>query len=287
MGIAEEGVGAYPREVTQQMVLNFLSNGAAINVLAKVQRADLLVVDVGVDAEFPGAPGLVHRKVRRGTRNMLREPAMTQEELSAALQAGLDLADDARRGGRDLVAIGEMGIGNTSAASAMAFALTGHPVSLVTGKGTGLDEAGHRHKVSVLESVMRRHSANSEEPNSPLDILRGVGGLEIAAMTGFMLGAARNRIAIVVDGFISTAAAAAACALEPRARHYMFAGHLSEEPGHKLLLAHIGLEPILQLNMRLGEASGAAMAFSVIESSVCLYREMATFQSAGVSGARG
>jgi nicotinate-nucleotide--dimethylbenzimidazole phosphoribosyltransferase len=287
-GITAEGVSAYPSEVTHQMVLNFLSNGAAINVLARLHGAELIVVDVGVAADFRDVPGMLHRKVRAGTRNMLHEPAMTEEELAGSLQVGLDLAGAAHREGRALIAIGEMGIGNTTAASAVTAALTRQPVGAVTGKGTGLDTERHAHKVRVLEAVIEKHFASGTAAvrATPLEILQRVGGLEIAAMTGMVLGAARHRIAVLADGFISTSAAALACAIAPRVKDYLFAGHRSEEPGHRFLHEYIGLEPILSLDMRLGEGTGAVLAMPVIESAVRLYEEMATFASAGVSVAK-
>jgi nicotinate-nucleotide--dimethylbenzimidazole phosphoribosyltransferase len=284
-GITAEGVSAYPKEVTHQMVLNFLSNGAAINVLARLHGADLVVVDLGVAADFANVPGMLHRKVRAGTRNMLHEAVMTEQELDQSLQVGLDLAAAANREGRSLIAIGEMGIGNTTAASAITAALTQRPVAAVTGKGTGLDPQRHAHKVQVLESVMeKRFGRGSGNPGpTPLQILQCVGGLEISAMTGMILGAASHRIAVVADGFISTSAAALAYAIAPAVRDYVFAGHRSEEPGHRFLHEFIGVEPILSLEMRLGEGTGAVLAMPIIESAVRLYQEMATFASAGVS----
>jgi nicotinate-nucleotide--dimethylbenzimidazole phosphoribosyltransferase len=287
-GIATEGVSAYPSEVTRQMVLNFLAQGAAINVLARQHHVELTVVDVGVDADFDGVEGLLQRKVRKGTRNMLREAAMSDVELARAVEVGLKLAADAKTQGKTLLAVGEMGIGNTTAASAIATALTNEPVGLVTGRGTGLSASAQAHKRQVIEAVIEKHF-RAIEPNSrsePLDVLRCVGGLEIAAMTGLMLGAARNGIAVVVDGFISTAAAAIAFAIEPKVRGYLFAGHQSEEPGHRVLLEYIGLKPILSLSMRLGEGTGAVLAMPIIESAMALYNQMATFASAGVSEAK-
>ena len=287
-GITAEGVSAYPREVTHQMVLNFLSQGAAINVLAKLHRAEMHVVDVGVDADFDGVIGLLHCKVRRGTRNMLRESAMSDAESTQALEIGWKLAAAAGAQGTNLLAAGEMGIGNTTAASAIAAVLTNEPVARVTGRGTGLDAQAQAHKRQIIEAVIRKHSSTigaRSRPN-PFEVLRCVGGLEIAAMSGLILGAAQNGIAIVADGFISTAAAAIAFALEPRVKGYLFAGHQSEEPGHRVLLEYIGLKPILSLNMRLGEGTGAVLAMPIIESAMCLYNEMATFASAGVSEAK-
>jgi nicotinate-nucleotide--dimethylbenzimidazole phosphoribosyltransferase len=281
-GITAEGVSAYPAKVTQQMVLNFLSGGAAINVLARLNHVEMNVVDVGVDADLFGYAGLLDGKVRRGSRNMLREPAMSPEEVAAALAVGLTMAEAAHTKGNNLVAVGEMGIGNTAAASVMTAALTGMPAALVTGKGAGLDTEGYARKCRTVEAVVKHHFA---QPAGPRKILRCAGGLEIAAMTGMMLGAARRQMAIVMDGFISTAAAAIACGLAPAVRPYLFAGHQSQEPGHRILLTHLDIEPILDLQMRLGEGSGAVLAMPVLEGAMRLYQEMATFTSAGISGA--
>jgi nicotinate-nucleotide--dimethylbenzimidazole phosphoribosyltransferase len=281
-GITAEGVSAYPAKVTQQMVLNFLSGGAAINVLARHNQVEVKVVDVGVDADLFGYAGLTDGKVRRGSRNMLREPAMSPEEVGAALTVGLTMAESAYKNGNNLIAVGEMGIGNTTAASVMTAALTGMPASLVTGKGTGLDEEAYARKCRTVESVLKLHFA---QPAGPRKILRCAGGLEIAAMTGMILGAALRQTAIVMDGFISTAAAAIACGLSPAVRSYLFAGHQSQEPGHRILLAHLDIEPILDLHMRLGEGTGAVLAMPVLEAAMHLYQEMATFASAGISGA--
>jgi nicotinate-nucleotide--dimethylbenzimidazole phosphoribosyltransferase len=284
-GVTAEGVSAYPSEVTRQMVLNFLAHGAAINVLAKLHHVELNVIDVGVDADFHGIDGLLDHKIRKGTRNMLREPAMNDEELARALEIGIKLAAGAKTKGQNLVAVGEMGIGNTSAASAITSVLTQTPVLQVSGRGTGLDSAAYAHKLKVIEAVVDKHFPTDTTPE-PLEVLRCVGGLEIAAMTGFILSAARYGIAIVADGFISTAAAAIAFSIEPRIRGYLFAGHQSEEPGHRVLLEHLDLKPILSLNMRLGEGSGAVLAMPIIESAMGLYNQMATFASAGVSEAK-
>jgi nicotinate-nucleotide--dimethylbenzimidazole phosphoribosyltransferase len=283
-GIVAEGVSAYPREVTHQMVLNFLAHGAAINVLARLHHVHLQVVDVGVDADLEAAPGLLHRKVARGTRNMLHEPAMSDEELAQALTVGMDLAADAARAGHSFLAIGEMGIGNTTSASAITCALTGASSNLATGRGTGLDAEAHARKVAVVQAVGARHFGSANRPLPALDILRCLGGLEIAAMAGMVLAAAQHKLVIVADGFISTAAAAIAAAIEPKVRGYLIAGHCSQEPGHKLLLDHLKLTPVLALDMRLGEGTGAVLAMPILESAICLYKQMATFASAGVSG---
>ena len=283
-GITAEGVSAYPREVTYQMVLNFLRDGAAINVLARQHGAELHVVDVGVDADFDNLPGLLHCKVARGTQNMLHGPAMSDAELTQAIGVGMDLASKAAADGKAMVAIGEMGIGNTTSASAITCALTGAAPAQATGRGTGVDTEAHAHKITVVEAIGQKHFGSSSEP-APFEVLRCVGGLEIAAMVGMALAAAHHKLVIVLDGFISTAAAAIAVAISPAIQGYLIAGHQSEEPGHRLLLDHIGLSPVLTLNMRLGEGSGAVLAMPILESAIALYTQMATFSSAGVSEA--
>jgi nicotinate-nucleotide--dimethylbenzimidazole phosphoribosyltransferase len=287
-GITAEGVSAYPSEVTRQMVLNFVTQGAAINVLAKLHFVEMNVIDVGVDSDFDDVAGLLDRKVRRGTRNMLQEAAMSDAEVAQALEVGFELASEAKIKGHSLLAVGEMGIGNTTAASAITAVLTNQPVALVTGKGAGLDADAQVHKQQIISAIIKKHFEVLKKIPSPdpLDVLRCIGGLEIAAMTGLVLGAARNGIAVVADGFISTAAAVIAFAIEPRVRGYLFAGHQSEEPGHRVLLEYIGLSPILALNMRLGEGTGAVLAMPIIESAMALYNQMATFASAGVSEAK-
>lgn len=286
-GITVEGVSAYPSEVTRQMVENFLAGGAAINALARGNGAAVHVVDVGVDADLSGHASLLHHKVRRGSRNMLRETAMSHLELAAALSVGASLGDAAAAEGVELLAIGEMGIGNTTAASAITAALTGSPAADVAGRGTGLSEEAYHRKKAVISAILRCHFPLDGAPAPhALEVLRCLGGLEIAAMTGMMLAAAARRIAIVVDGFISTAAAAIACALAPSTRDYIFAGHRSQEPGHRILLERLALRPILDLDMRLGEGTGAVLAMPIIEAAVRIYIEMATFSSAGVSGAK-
>ena len=282
-GITDEGVSAYPKEVTHQMVLNFLRGGAGINVIARHTSADVVIVDVGVDAELASLPGVLHRKIRRGTRNMLRGPAMDESEMLQAMQVGIELADEAQREGIELIAMGEMGIGNSTAASAITAALTGLSASLVTGAGTGVTGPALEQKRAVIEAVLARHGLNASDP---LNILRCVGGFEIAAIAGMLLSCARHRILTVVDGFIATAAAAIACTLQPSLRDCLIAGHQSHEPGHRILLEHLGLHPILQLSMRLGEGTGAVLAFPIIEAAVKIYNQMATFASAQVSTAK-
>jgi nicotinate-nucleotide--dimethylbenzimidazole phosphoribosyltransferase len=284
-GIVAEGVSRYPKDVTWQMVLNFLQQGAAINVLARLHHAELTIVDVGVDADFGDLRGLLRRKIRLGTRNMLHEAAMTEDEMLSALQIGLELATSAQEKRQMLIAVGEMGIGNTTSASVITSVLTSQPPALVTGTGTGLEQRAHQHKISVVEAVVQKHFGTAPLlSDQPFEVLRRVGGLEITAMVGLFLGAARYQIAVITDGFISTAAAALAYAVAPRVKEYLFAGHCSKEPGHRFLLEYLGLQPILTLEMRLGEGTGAVLAMPIIESALRLYTDMATFASAGVSG---
>ena len=282
-GVTEEGVSAYPKAVTQQMVRNFLANGAAINVLARWARAEVIVVDVGVDAEFEPHEKLIDKKIRRGTRNMAAGPAMTKSEASAALEVGRTLAQEAQLQNRDLIAAGEMGIGNTTAGAAITAALSRKPVAEVTGSGTGVSPQGLVHKRQIIERALSVNGVN--ENSNPFDVLQKVGGLEIATMTGMVLEARERHVPVVVDGFISSAAAALAYCIEPRVRDNLFAGHLSEELGHRVLLEYLGLDAILNLGMRLGEGTGAVLAMMLIEAAVSMFNEMATFSSAGVSGA--
>jgi nicotinate-nucleotide--dimethylbenzimidazole phosphoribosyltransferase len=281
-GIVAEGVSAYPAEVTRQMVLNFLSGGAAINVLGRLHDAPVHIVNAGVQSELEPHPCLRNTPVRQGSRNMMREPAMTEAEINLALELGLNCAGEAASKDFTLVAVGEMGIGNTTAASAITAAITGQPISVVTGRGTGLDPAAHAHKINVLQAIFFQHAPHLTAPD---EILRRIGGLEIAAMTGFIIGCASRGIALVVDGFISTSAAAIAVALAPAVQPWLFAGHQSQEPGHRVLLDHLDLSPILTLDMRLGEGTGAVLAMPILESALALYTQMATFTSAGVSTA--
>lgn len=282
-GVTEEGVSAYPKAVTQQMVRNFLAGGAAINVLAQCAGAEVVVVDVGVDADLNPHSRLTQKKVRRGTRNMALGLAMSEPEVNAALDVGRTLACADQFQKSDLIAVGEMGIGSTTAAAAIAAALSQKPVYEVTGTGTGISPDALVHKRRVIERALEVNGLNAS--SRPFDVLQRVGGLEIAAMTGMILAAAGQRVPVVIDGFISTAAAAVAFAMEPSVREVLFAGHLSEEPGHQVLLNYLGLEPILNLRMRLGEGTGAVLAMMLIDAGVRILNEMATFESAGVSGA--
>lgn len=279
-GVTEEGVSLYPREVTPQMVFNFLRGGAGVNVLARHAGAEVRVVDVGVDFDFEGAAGLIHRKVARGTRNFTRGPAMNREEMLSALRVGIELADQCKAEGIALVGTGEMGIGNTTPSSAIISVISGIPVPEVTHRGTGINNAALQNKIRIIEQGV---ALNRPDPNDPLDVLAKVGGLEIAAITGLVLGCAANAIPVVIDGFISTAGALIAAELHPNVRDYIFAAHQSAEIGHRFMLKHIGVEPILDLNLRLGEGTGAALAMTLIEAGVKVLKEMATFDEAGVS----
>jgi nicotinate-nucleotide--dimethylbenzimidazole phosphoribosyltransferase len=279
-GVTAEGVSAYPKEVTPQMVYNFLRQGAAINVLAGHAGAKVVVVDIGVDHSFEPEEGLVIRKVARGTGNIARGPAMSREQALQAIFVGLEMADHAKGRKADLVGTGEMGIGNTTPSSAILSAITGLPVNQVTHRGAGIDDVGLVRKVKIVEQAL---TINSPDPKDPLDVLSKVGGFEIAGIAGLIIGCAGHRIPVVVDGFISTAGAMIAVALNPRVREYLFASHKSVEVGHQFMWEYIGQKPILDLSLRLGEGTGAALAMSLIEASVKTLSEMATFAEAGVS----
>ena len=279
-GIVEEGVSLYPKEVTSQMVFNFLAGGAGVNVLARHVGAEVRVVDVGVDFDFENAPGMIHRKVARGTQNFAKGPAMTRDEALAALQVGIDLADGCKTEGIGLVGTGEMGIGNTSPSSAIIAAISGISVRDLTHRGTGINDAALEHKIRVIEQGLE---LNKPDGADPLDVLTKVGGLEIAAIAGLVLGCAANSIPVVIDGFISTAGALIASELHPHVRDYIFAAHKSVEIGHSFMLERIAVRPILDLDFRLGEGTGAALAMGLIDAGVKVLKEMATFEQAGVS----
>ncbi|PWU22251.1 MAG: nicotinate-nucleotide--dimethylbenzimidazole phosphoribosyltransferase [Candidatus Rokuibacteriota bacterium] len=280
-GVVEEGVSAYPQVVTSQMVENFLRGGAAVNVLARHAEARVIVADLGVAGPLPPHPNLRTKRIAPGTRNMSRGPAMTRPEALAAVEAGVDLVESERAHGLDLIGTGEMGIGNTTAASAMTVVFTGAPVAEVTGAGTGIDEVTRRRKIAIIERALR---VNEPDPGDALDVLAKVGGFEIAGLAGVILAGAAYRIPVFVDGFIAAAAALAAVRLKPEARHAVLASHRSAEPGHRHALEALGLTPYLDLGMRLGEGTGAALGISLARAAVKILTEMATFKSAGVSG---
>ncbi|MHC1772358.1 MAG: nicotinate-nucleotide--dimethylbenzimidazole phosphoribosyltransferase [Flexilinea sp.] len=279
-GIAKEGVSPYPQEVTPQMVMNFLNKGAAINVLTRQAKSDVLIVDIGVNYDFKNIPGILHHKVAWGTENMLNGPAMTMQQAESAIQVGMDVTNDAIDHGMQLAATGEMGIGNTTPSAAITAVLCNRPAAEVTGRGTGLDDAGLIRKIKMIEHSIE---VNRPDPNDPMDILCKIGGLEIAGMAGVVIAAAARRVPIVLDGLISTVSAAIAVEFVPQTKDYLIAGHQSEEIGHRILLEKLGLRPLVQLNMRVGEGTGAALAFHLIDASLNLLRDMATFEQAGVS----
>ena len=280
-GVTARGVSAYPVEVTAQMCANFSAGGAAINVLTRSCGVQVRVVDVGVAADVAGLPGIEHRKVRAGTDDLSVRPAMTAREVADALAVGVELACGADA---QVAGVGEMGIGNTTAASALTACLTGVAARDLVGRGTGVDDLGLARKREVVEEAVARAARLTGPGTGALDVLRQVGGLEIAAMAGAMIGSASRGALVLVDGFISSAAALAACRLCPALPPYLVASHRSTEPGHAVVLAELGLTPLLDLGMRLGEGTGCALAAPVVRAAAALLREMATFESAGISG---
>ncbi len=279
-GVVEEGVSAYPSEVTVQMVHNFLAGGAGINVLARHVGAKVVVIDMGVNHDFAGKKGLVHAKVVKGTRNFTKGPAMSRSEAVRSIEAGIRLADRFSRKGYTLFGTGDMGIGNTTPSSAIAAVLTGLEVRRVTGKGTGITDSSLERKIKVIEEAIR---LNRPDAKDALDVLSKVGGAEIGGIAGLALGAAANRVPVVIDGFISTAGALIAHALKPASADYMFASHKSVEAGHRAMLEKMGLVPAIDLDLRLGEGTGAALGMGLIEAGLKIYGQMATFKEAGVS----
>jgi nicotinate-nucleotide--dimethylbenzimidazole phosphoribosyltransferase len=278
-GIAESGVSAYPREVTVQMVSNYLNGGAAISVLAKHQQIELWIVDAGVDGECGPHPRFIEAKVRRGTRNFANEPAMTAAECLAALTRGWKVVERLAREDSNTLVLGEMGIGNTASSALLMHGLTGRRLSDCVDRGTGLDDAGLDRKRAILEKALSR----CPTPQEPMEWLTEFGGYEIAMLTGAVLAGAANRMVILIDGFTGTIAAALASRWDPNALAYCVFGHCSQEHAHRALLDYLQVEPLLDLGMRLGEASGAALALPILRSAVHLFTEMATFEGAGVS----
>ena len=279
-GVHAQGVSPWPQEVTAQMVANFLAGGAAINVLARRAGARVRVVDVGVVGEVAPGPGLVSARVRAGTGDLSLEPAMTVAEAREALEVGIAQADALVDEGVRLLVAGDMGIANTTASAALVSVFTGRPVAQVTGRGTGIDDPMLAHKTEVLARALALHGPSADRP---VEALAAVGGLEHAAIAGFLLGAASRRTPVVVDGVIACAAALVAQALAPEAVGYFVAGHRSTEPGATAALEHLGLDPLIELDLRLGEGSGAALAVPLVQSAAAILREMATFDSAGVT----
>ena len=282
-GVVAEGVSLFPQEVTAQMVYNFLRGGAGINVIARQAGARIIVVDIGVASDLEPNPQLLSRKVAFGTQNMALGPAMTREQAERAIETGIGVVADEVAKGLDIVGTGDMGIGNTTASSAICAVMTGKPVAEVTGRGTGIADEQLVHKIEVINRAL---AVNHPDPGQPFDVLAKVGGFEIGGLAGVMLAAAAHRIPIVIDGFISGAAALIAIALSPKVRGFLIAGHVSAEAGHRLLLRHLGLKPLLDLGMRLGEGTGAALGIFLAEVAAKVLAEMSTFDEAGVSERR-
>ncbi|HET6150427.1 MAG TPA: nicotinate-nucleotide--dimethylbenzimidazole phosphoribosyltransferase [Polyangia bacterium] len=283
-GVAEELVSAYPQEVTAQMLLNFARGGAAINVLARQAGARVVVVDMGVKGALPPMPEIRSERVAAGTQNFTRGPAMTRAQAMQALEAGIRIAGELAAAGITLLGIGDMGIGNTTASSALAAAFTGAPAEEVAGRGTGVDDAGLRRKIEVVRRALALHHP---DPGDGVGTLAQLGGFEIAGLAGVVLGAGAARVPVVIDGFICSAAALAASRIAPAAAASLIASHRSVEAGHRAVLKAIGQHPLLDLDLRLGEGTGAVLAMNLVDAALAIVREMATFASAGVSDRAG
>jgi nicotinate-nucleotide--dimethylbenzimidazole phosphoribosyltransferase len=279
-GVVDEKIGNWPREVTAQMVENFLRGGAGINVLAKQAGARIVFVDMGVASDLKPNKQLMVKKVDYGTKNICKGPAMTGEQAIKAIEAGIEIINGEFKKGLDIVGTGDMGIGNTTASSAIFAALSGKSIEEVTGRGTGLSDEQLAHKVDIIKRALELNKPN---PQKPLEVLAKVGGFEIGGLAGVMLGAAAQKVPVVIDGFISGAAALVAIALVPQLKEYIIAAHVSAEAGHAAMLQYLGLKPLLNLEMRLGEGTGAALGIIIAEAAVRTLNEMATFAEAGVS----
>ena len=278
-GVVAEGVSAYPSEVTPQMVMNFVFGGAAINVLSQHVGARVIIVDMGVASELDH-PAVVNKKIALGTKNIAQGPAMTRAQAIQAIEAGAAVVEAELEKGLDILATGDMGIGNTTPSAAIAAAITGRSVQEIAGRGTGVDDAGLQRKITAIQKALDVNHPNAEDG---LDTLAKVGGFEIGGLAGAILAAAAHRKPILIDGFISTAAAMVAVSLAPQTRHYLIAAHRSQELGHQIMLEWLGLEPLLDLGLRLGEGTGAALGISLVEAACKILDEMATFSEAGVS----
>ncbi|MFH1127658.1 MAG: nicotinate-nucleotide--dimethylbenzimidazole phosphoribosyltransferase [archaeon] len=279
-GVVEEDVSAFPKEVTLQMVDNFIHGGAAINVLARHIGARVIIVDMGVASDIE--QNLINKKVGYGTKNIARGAAMSYDEAIKSVEAGIEVLEEEIKKGVDIVGIGDMGIGNTTASSAIVAAVTGERVERVTGRGTGINDGMYDNKIRVIKKALE---VNSPDRKDPLDVLAKVGGFEIGGLAGVVLCAAAHRIPVVMDGFVSTTSGLLATEMAPLVKHYIIASHNSVEIGHRVLLKRMGLKPLLDLNMRLGEGTGAALGIGIVEASVKILTEMATFEDAGVSKA--
>ena len=280
-GVVAEGVSAFPQQVTVQMVYNFLGGGAGINVITRQVGTRIIVVDMGVATELEPNPQLLSRKVAFGTQNMSQGPAMTREQAAKAIETGIEVVASEVAKGLDIVGTGDMGIGNTTASSAICAVMTGKPVAEVTGRGTGITDEQLVHKIKVIKRAL---AVNRPDPKQSLDVLAKMGGFEIGGLVGVILAAAAHRVPVVIDGFISGAAALIATALSPGLQDFLIAAHVSAEAGHHLLLKHLGLKPLLDLGMRLGEGTGAALGIFLSETAAGILAEMSTFAEAGVSG---
>jgi nicotinate-nucleotide--dimethylbenzimidazole phosphoribosyltransferase len=278
--VVAEGVSAYPQDVTALMVRNFLAGGAAINVLARCAGADVSVIDIGMKEDLEDAPGLIKRKIRKGAANIVKGPAMSRQEAEEAIDVGIEMAEGAHSRGTAMIATGEMGIGNTTPSTALFAALLPVDATEVAGAGTGLDEKGVAHKVKVIEGALQ---VNNIDTNDPISVLSALGGLEIAGICGLCLGGAACRMIVLVDGFISSAGALVAMRLNPAVRDHLFFSHRSLEKGHRTFFEREGLRPILDLDLRLGEGTGAALAMQIVENSLAIYNDMATFQEVGIA----
>lgn len=280
-GVAAEGVSAYPQEVTAQMVYSFIQGWASINVLANHVGAHVRVVDCGVASDLPSEWAVIHGKIGRGTSNIVQGPAMSREEAIRSILLGAQLIQGAyETEGFRLIGTGDMGIANTTPSTAILAAMAGKPVSALTGRGTGIGDQALLRKIEVIEKAL---TVNRPDPDDPLDVLTKVGGYEIGALAGAVLGAAAVRTPVVCDGFIASAGALIACRMKPQARDYLFVSHLSEEVGHAAMVDLIGLQPILDLGMRLGEGTGAALAMNIVEASAKVLKDIKTFEEAGVT----
>lgn len=285
-GVTEEGVSPYPKEVTAQMVYNFISGGAGINVLAKHAGARVVVVDMGVAEELKAqnakhtTHNFINKKIAFGTRNMIKGPAMSRQEAIRSIESGIEILEEEAANGIDIIGTGEMGIGNTTASSAITAVFTGEPVEDVTGRGAGLDDGSLKHKIDIIKMGLR---VNRPDPADPIDVLAKVGGFEIGGLAGIIIAAAGKNKPVLIDGFISGAAALLAYRLEPKVKDYMIAAHCSVERGHKIILKHLGLKPIFDFDLRLGEGTGAALGINIAEAAVKILTGMATFKSAKVS----
>ncbi len=279
-GVTEEGVSPYPKEVTAQMVYNFLNGGAGINVLARHAQARVVVADLGVASDLKPSPELVVNKIGYGTKNMAKGQAMSRQEAIRSLEAGIEIFEAEFKKGIDIIGTGEMGIGNTTAATCITAVFTKKPIEDIAGRGAGLDDQGLKNKIKIIQQALK---INQPDAADPIDVLSKVGGFEIGGLAGVILAAAYRKVPVVIDGFISGAAALIAYKLEPKTKDYMIASHCSVERGHRHILNHIGLEPLFDFNLRLGEGTGAALGINIAEAAVKILTQMATFASAGVS----